>query len=622
MPDQDTPYELDFDFDTREAVEREICRRVREAVANAEDRNDDLRKWHDQLYGFNVEASNRVWANACNLASPMSMKAFLTLMAQIQGALHRDPLVSVESFSKDTEEDAKTIEAWLAVEVSRSDIAKHLYDLAHYACWSPACVAYVGWVQETRTSREVGYKKPGDTRIYADEEREDDIEYEEVPVAEEVTEERFDIRAVPLRDFYLYPATAKSIERATAVCERMSLTAEELYAGIDTYGYDKEAVEDLIRQGINSNDNDQEEQDSQHGLNATMGKDGFFDIYTVYTRMPYFEDVDVPEHLRGDDFIVVCAPDANLVLKMAFSPFKNERPYFLGSILPDPDSYMGTAMMLVLEPMQAEANGNIQFGIDNSNLTMSPCLIGPKSLDPEAEKFVVQPGAVWRTDDYDRIKPLEWDRANTQDMLAKDQWLNNQADSVVSAQGQGQLSGKVRKQGEIDNIQQQTSAKFGMYLSNFQRTVVAELFRRLVALKMQFGDVDDDGEEFMDTEGHAQKLTSRALKGKYQIVAAGTSLTHSPEALIEVNTKLQAVQAEYLKAAMAGMPPKFLKLLWHGAREQINALGQRNAEAWIGDEPEEQPQQAEQPPQPHQQQMQPMNGNGHMPQMPMPQGVQ
>jgi hypothetical protein len=146
---------------------------------------------------------------------------------------------------------------------------------------------------------------------------------------------------------------------------------------------------------------------------------------------------------------------------------------------------------------------------------------------------------------------------------------------------------------------------------------VAELFRRMVSLKLQFGDVDDDGEEFVDGEGHAHKLTARALRGKYNIVASGTSLTHSPEARVEVGKQKQAVQSEYLMAK-SKLPPDLSKLAWHGARELLFDLGERNPEAWIGDEPKpppEQPQGAQpmQQGQPGQQPGQPQNGQAPHP---------
>lgn len=592
-----------MDPDLKAGLERVICDRVGEAVEGASERNSQLQIWRDQLENNSVTSANKTWTNACNICDPISLESFLTIFAQLLGALHRDPKVAVEAFFEEDVDHAMVMESWLSMESSRSLIDKHIYDLAYDACWSQACVGYVGWEQITRKSREVGYRKPGGGQTYSQEDKEDGQHYDEVPMSEVVDEEKFCIRTVDLSDFFLYPPTSKSIDRATMVCERMSVTEEELYDGVGDYGYDEDAVEELCRLGPSPPSDKDEIQASQDGLEIETGKTGFYEIYTVYTRLPRSVpgmDGTVPDYLLQDDFLVVCAPAQSIVLKMAFSPFK-ERPYFAGGIMPKKDSILGHSLMGMLEGLQAEANANIQFTVDAMNLTMCPTLFGPKSEIENIQKGKVQPGSYIGLDvPRTEIGPLEWDKSPLREGLYWQGDIRNRAQSLTSAQGQGQLQSKVRKQAEIDNLQQQVSAKFGMYLSNFQRTVVAPLFQRMALLKYQFGDVDEDGEEFLDKEGKPQKLTAHALMGKYNIVASGTSLTYSPEARIEVAKQKQQVQQQYLLGTVQ-LPPDKLPLLWHGARELLFDLGERNPEAWIGDEPQlpeqEQPQQEGLPPQ-------------------------
>lgn len=618
MPDAG-PYKLSFDADTRRAIELALCKRVNAAVEGATDRNSQLQIWRDQLEGFGVTAQNQNWANACDLPDPISMEAFLTILSQIVGALHRDPKVAVEAFSSEDAESATVIEQWLQMQGSKSNIDARLYEFAHNACRDPAVVGYVGFDRITRKSREVGYKKPGSARVYTEDEREEDVEYEEVPLQEEVVEDRYVIRACELSDIYLYPPTAASIDRATAVAERMYVTEDELWDGIADYGYSRNAVEELVKLGppAPSSDDDKETQDSQDGLNDVGDRDGYYELFTTYTRLPRVYDEDhgerkVPHYLAQDDFLCVLCPQRQIVLKLVFSPFK-ERPYFIGGILPKPEKSQGYGLMGMLEPLQCEANANLQFTIDSNNIAMAPALMVPESTANKWNKYSAGPGSIIPIPDGlnpSDVRPLEWGKAPLRDGLAWQVDLRNRAKALISAEGQGQLTGKVRKQGEIDNMQAQTSAKFGLYLTNFQRTVVAEVFRRMVLLKQQY-DGDDD-EEFVDGEGHSRTLTPAALRGKYNIVAVGTSLTHSPESRVEIAKQKQAVQVEYL-TAKSKLPPDMQPLLWHGAREILMDLGERNPEAWIGEEPKAEAPQPAQPQQP-----QPMgNGTGQMPAMPM-----
>lgn len=616
MPDRDSPqarkrggpYKLELPDDVLDQLEITLCNRVNSAVGGAADRNSDLRRWRDQLEGFGVTAQNENWENACNLSSPLSMKSFLTILSQLHSALNHDP--AVEAFTKDDDEGARLLESWLAMARSRYQVDGPMHDLAHNACRDPATVGYVGWNQITRRRREVGYKRNGSALVIPEESKEEGVEYEEVPISEEVVEERYDIRAIDLSDFYLYPPTIGKIEDATLVCERMYVTSDALWDGIEDYGYDRDSVERLVAMGPPPTDDDRREDDAEiAGLVDEGDRDGgMYEIFTCYTRLPRSlpgMDDGIPDYLLQDDFLVVCCPSLLTVLKIVFSPFK-ERPYFCGGILPKPDKIQGYGLMGMLEGMQSEANANVQLSIDSSNLVVAPMVIVEASEHEDIVKQKTGPGAVIKVKDPKAVAPWPINTNPTRDGLTWQQWIDNQAQGIVSAEGQGSYQPKVRKAAEVQATEMASSAKFSMYLENFQRTVTSEVYRRMIALKLQFGDVDEDGEDFVDPEGHARKLTARALRGKFNVVATGTSLTHSPEARIDVAKQIQAIQGPYVQAAMGGMPAKFLKLLWHSSRELIMDLGKRNPEMYIGDEPEEQPQQPQQ--QGQQGQQPPQNG--------------
>lgn len=615
----DDAYKLKLPDDVREQLELLLCHRVDEAVSAAAGRNSDLRIWRDQLEGNGVVAQNQLWANACNLNDPLSMKAFLTILSQLLGALQRDPMVAVEAFREEDVEGARILEGWLSMASAQNDILARVYDLSHNACRDTAVVGYCGWSQRTRKKRVIA-SKDSSGHVMLDGEDDESGTGEPVALAEEVVEERYDIRAVALDDFFLWPANSVSVDRATMVAERMYVTEEELYDGIDDYGYDEAMVEQLCAMGpVTLPDDDRRSRMETDGIAETDSRGGgFYEIFTCYTRLPRRvnggSDTMVPKHMLQDDFLVVCCPAQQIVLKMAHSPF-DERPYFVGGILPKPNTILGYGMMKMLEPLQAEANSNLQYTFDTANINMAAPVILPESERDQVAKVNIGPGSLVFLKDVEGARPWPQSGAPLRDGLAMQEWMEGQYQSLVSAEGQGELQSKVRKNGEVMAATNAASAKFGMYLSGFQRTVVAPLFQRLVALKTQFGDVDDDGEAFMDPSGKMQKLTSRALRGKYNIVATGTSLTHSPEARVEVAQQKQAVQVQYLQAK-AQLPPEMAPLLWHGAREILYDMGERNPEAWLGEEPTPPP-----PPLPEQptapQAPVGLNGTSLPPQMPL-----
>jgi hypothetical protein len=103
-------------------------------------------------------------------------------------------------------------------------------------------------------------------------------------------------------------------------------------------------------------------------------------------------------------------------------------------------------------------------------------------------------------------------------------------------------------------------------------------------LKLEFGDVDEDGEDF-NLDGKPHKITQKALRGRYDVIPVATSLTHSPEARIQVAQQQQKVQIDYF-TAKSKLPPDLHKPLWHMARNILLDLGERNPESVIGDEPD------------------------------------
>lgn len=625
MAGNENPYRLELDPDVKMQLERTLCNRVLSAVSAASERNSMLRIWRDQLEGFGVTAQNQLWANACNLCDPISMESFLTIMAQLSSSIQHDP--AVEAFRAEDEEGARLLEAWLAMARVMYGVDGRLYDLCYNGAVDPAVVGYVGWCQTTRTKREVGYKEKGQSRVVLDDATEDGADYETVPLAEEVVEERYDIRAVNFSDFYLWPPTVDGVQSATAVAERMYLTSEQLWDGIADYGYDRDAVDELTAMGPPGPEDESRQAEAEiDGLQIESDRDGgIYEVFTMYTRLPRHlpgKRDAMPEYLLQDDFLVVCCPSRNIVLKIAFSPF-SERPYFLGGIMPKPGKTQGHGLMGLLEGLQAEANANLQLGIDSSNLVVAPMVTCREDEQEDIVKQKMGPGAVIKVKDPAKsIYPWPINTNPVRDTLMWQTDIRNRARSVVSAEGQGQLQTKVRKNAEVQAVETSASAKFGMYLSNFQRTVIAEVFRRMVALKQQFGDVGEgrDGEDFLDKQGAARKLTATALRGRYNIVATGTSLTHSPEARMEIAEKKQQIQLAYFQLKQAGMQPPDLAFAWHGAREVLYDLGEHKPDAWLGPEPQVPPPQPMMPPgmpgAPPQGMpggLQPMNGSGPMP---------
>lgn len=589
MPFKDGPLKLSLSKDMREGVEQELCRRVRQAVADSSERNALLGVWRDQLEGLGTSATNQNWQGACDLNDPITLIAFLDTVSQLMQSMRAATPIAVESFSPEYREDAGLIEDFCAVEASRQSLWSVFYDAAHNVARDVAVPIYCGWKWEERQERGVEYRIPGTQTTVEEEDKQEGQDYDEVPVVKTKVEQGYDIQVLNMVDFYAYPANAPCLDKASIVGHRFLATEDDLIDGIANCGYDKEKVFDLIDHSPPMETEEwKAEQDSSDGVGPAPGRHGYYELFMIFTRMPRrVGDEETPVYLRHDDFICVLCPEQNIVLKLDFSPFP-DRPYFLGYILPKPGSLQGYCVPSLLEPLQAEANAQIRFNIDSMNLIMAPAMKVKESEAARLNKYKIFPGAAIPVKNPDDFMPVEWDRTTLSDGMAWQRYFEEKGQAIISAPGQGTLQPKVRKAAEVQDVQAHAGTKFGLYLMMFQWTVVAQLFERMVSLKATFGNVADEGEDFVGFEGTAQKLTAQALRGKYQFVPAVTSLTMSPEVRTQTNQQMGVIVAGYWQAVLT-LPPQSHPYLWHLARKQLHDLGEHTPETFIGEEPQAEP---------------------------------
>jgi len=154
----------------------EICRRVKNAVADSEDRNSLFWNYCDQLEGLGATSTDPDFKGGCNLTDPITLIAFLDALSQMMQSLRNAAPVSVEAFTKDTEEDARIIEHDCAREYSRNNLQLFFYEAAHNACRDMAVPIYAGWKWQERQRRFTEYKDKTTGEIVPADLRHDDTE--------------------------------------------------------------------------------------------------------------------------------------------------------------------------------------------------------------------------------------------------------------------------------------------------------------------------------------------------------------------------------------------------------------------------------------------------------------
>jgi len=576
-----------------EQVKRILCQRMNDAIAGAQERDILLLQLDDQLEGRIQPYGDKRWRGACILNDPMSREAHLELLALLTQAQRKDPKWQVIAQNPGDDENATLQEAWLTNKAAEYRLNNILYNVAYNALRDPCGVLFVGWKQTVRPVRKRMFRDSEfpDMPLVEGHQREEDREYEEAVVEQqEVAHQGCEFRTPDLADIYLYPADCQDIKTAYGIGERMLLTEDQLLDGVVDYGYDEEAVEELIRLGpTHSMGGDllrtvRNEYDGTSN-NASVREDGFYECFLYFGRMPKLRDDEdaIPEQYRADDLMCMLCPQQQIVFLMDISPY-TDRPYISFSMLPRPNRLLGIGAMQLLATLQDEANANLQLTIDGMDLEMAPVLVAPAEWIQKYNAFSIYPGAILPEDDPNTLRTLEWGSKAEKGMELQGA-IVGRGKGLVAAEGYGELQAKVRKDAEIQNVLAATDSKFDLFLQGFQSSM-EELAARIVALHAQF---EGEGlQESFNYQGKQMEVSAQNMRGLYRYVPTATSTTVTPEMRLKLTqAKIQAQMGYFAALAQVmQISPQFAPLIWHGVRQALLDMGERQPEEWIGPEPQ------------------------------------
>ncbi len=546
--------------DVREMFLR-LFERVESAIAAARDRDDRIQELWAQLSGESTPGPRR-WQGSCELEDPLTAEHFYDVLANVVPGWERPLLVVVQPIGATPPEHAEIVERWINEAAMLADIHSALYRLFYYANAGLYGVMRVYWDVESANDPVLGSS----------------VVYSGV---------RF--RVPSPTDFYLYPASAASVEDAICTVERMHFTREELLRGIDEWNLDEEAVRTCIarRAAYEPSDADIDRADaagvSSEGL---QDEDTPITCYYIVGTVPLISDAD-GNIVAGGDAVrelweaLVC-PSANTVL--FFRPYRyREKPYVLANAIEIPGQIAGTGTVALLEPLQQEATALLRAYIDSLNLAATPALITTERNSLHFGKQRIYPGAVLRTNNVEEIRPLTWNMQALAQM--EEAWRNLfvRASGLATSQGRPLLAaGPARKATEVQSMEQMVAAKFSLMFSSMQRAIrrTFEIILDMYAMEAQLSGI-------LPVVGPGPDVTivdHQVLNGRYRFVPTPTTETANPEQRAAQVVRKMAIQDSYLQAVVQ-LPPQLALLKYNAAREALLAEQERRPEKWLGPPP-------------------------------------
>jgi hypothetical protein len=244
-----------------------------------------------------------------------------------------------------------------------------------------------------------------------------------------------------------------------------------------------------------------------------------------------------------------------------------------------PGRLNGIGACQLIAPLAEEATANLQLRIDSMNLKTSPVLVGPAEWMQKYSEFGIYPGAILPEDTPNDLRALKWD--SDVDLSADiGNELSGRAMALLGAEGYGELSQKVRKNGEIQNVLSAADSKFDLFLFCLQEPM-CEVAERIVQYHLLFDT--NLNETFVGSDKKTYEITREVLEGSYRYIATATSSTATPEARLAITQAKDGVVAQYI--AGVKQAPEYGPWIWHAARQTLADMGERQPEAWLPPEP-------------------------------------
>lgn len=580
---------LELPADLRERLDALLWARVENAVSSCAERDETLRDLVLQNEGEEAMPRKGPWRNSCDLTDTVSREMHTTLLAALRQSL-RYPYYLVEPATPSAREGARRFEDWFNVKLRYWRFDRAMYDVMYTMLESLYAPFVIEWgATQQRVFTEMK-RDPLTGELVPEMVADETIGYEEQLVR---SDELFDAGLrfrVPLPwNVYTYPASAASFRvsddfGALGVIERMYLTSEDLWRGVDDLGFDEEAVRDLLRRGPSHRDDGESERTERLGIDSG----GYYECYQYWGRLPHpqelgdeMESSRTLQSLQGADFVWLFGPDGQALRRShAICPV---RPYVSFTAFRVPNSLLGHGIVSLLRPIQEEMTAMLRMAIDGTNLKMAAPFMVPESAFAQVQKGLdFSPGGIIPVpDQVGVLQQVPVDVSGPQLGLEWVQYLYGRASQVAAAQGaNSMLGGKVRKNAEVEFTGQMMQTKFDLVVTNLQRGLEDAVYIMLAYL-LKFGRESEQ----VIANGEVVEIDAEDIADEYRIVPQVSSENINSQSRIERITALtQGLRASpywQMRITQGDLSGEH-KLMVRFAE----AMGEREPQEIVGPEPQ------------------------------------
>ncbi len=580
----------------RDKLDPLVVEQTMDSVAASSDRNDKFDRWAMQLRGDPNWAGiqPRFKGKGSQYEDPITREHQMDVQSRLMQPLSADQWWYFNATQEEDQDDARVLEAWMNDKIYENDLnERHAYDLTYYVTRDSYAIMYCGWKQEYQQCYLTQYRdKNADTDdlIPTKDALEEDGDYETVEVPyDEATADGLDIRVCNTLDVYFWPPNAPSIEASTRIAERIWLSDHELLDGIEDYGYDEDAVHEILSAGSKGATGQRKENDERDGTGDSQQNAGDYECFLVIGRPPVCMDQGKPllnDEKRRRDYVWLFEASTRKVFRFDLSPLKT-RPYVKFTFLAEPGRMLGDGVCSLLQMNQLEGSIAGRFRIDVRDWAMSPGLMVPMEMYDDFKRFGRYPGAIYAVPQGvspAAVVPLVGDKDGFSAGMQDSMFFQQRSAQLFSSQARGAVTNKERTAEEVGNSAAGADAKTDLFLVGIH-IGQKDLARVIMSHERQF--MSEDGVTAF-VQNKVLRIKPELLEKKFRISASGNSETANPElqrrtaeALYQFVLSNPIIQMQVQRGDMSG--------LYEASTAVLRSLRVRDVQNVLGPEPAKPP---------------------------------
>lgn len=466
--------QLKFTADQRADIGKQLMEQVNEARQGMQGALDKIKVW-DRFYESDLPKKDFPWKDCSNINIPVIQSHVDTYHAAVVDTiLGVDKLMSVlpPSFATDEtyKQKAVILENILhSLYSEEMEITETVDEWVLLGIKEQAAIVKMPWREEYQTVR-----KPAE-----------DPETGGMALMDEITAKYRGPKPelIDLRNFVIYPLTARTVDEAVLVGDRFSLTEDGLRRKVKAGLYDSKAV-DKVLEGAGQSERFTEDtletrrQNEIDGIEPTS-----FDSYWFWEVIAGYDANG--DGLKEDCVFTIEAESGTIVRATVFPYWHGRRWYIPMKLFPRPRRFLGRCIPQMLEGMQRELNAIHNQRIDATTQALTKAFKVRRTREGDGDEIVMAPGAKIFVDDDNEITEFAINPnipGIEYEQIGRD-WAER-ADAINDV-SLGRDTEKQKTLGEIQLVSQKSGQRFSVTIQRVHAPLV-EMTRQVVGLLHQF----------------------------------------------------------------------------------------------------------------------------------------